>query len=71
MMMKNEWILDILADLKSFARANGLIGLAEQLEDTSLIAAAEVTSAEEGLPGDADSERRDAGETTGGIGTIV
>lgn len=42
--MQNEWILDVLADLKSFARSNELTMLAEQLEDTRLIAAAEIAS---------------------------
>ena len=42
--MKDDWILDVLADLRAFARSNGLIELAEQLEDSSLVAAAELTS---------------------------
>ena len=45
--MKNDWILDVLADLNAFAKANGLKALAEQLEDTSLVAAAELASAAE------------------------
>lgn len=43
-MAQNEWILDVLSDLKAFAVANGLNALAEQLDDTKLIAAAEITS---------------------------
>ena len=43
-MAHNEWILDVLSDLNAFAVANGLIGLAEQLDDTRLIAAAEIAS---------------------------
>ena len=42
--MQNDWILDVLADLKTFAAANGLSALAEQLDDTSLIAAVELAS---------------------------
>lgn len=42
--MQCDWILDVLADLKSFAVANDLSALAEQLEDTTLVAAAEIAS---------------------------
>lgn len=42
--MQNEWILDVLADLKTFALANDLGRLAEQLNDTQLIAATEIAS---------------------------
>ena len=45
--MKHEWILDVLADLKNFARANDLPALAEQLSDTADLAAVEISSAEE------------------------
>lgn len=42
--MRNDWILDVLTDLKAFAVANGLGALADQLDDTRLIAAAELAS---------------------------
>lgn len=42
--MQCDWILDVLADLKSFAAANDLAALAEQLEDTTLVAAAEIAT---------------------------
>ena len=32
--MQNDWILDVLADLKAFAVANGLGALAEQLDES-------------------------------------
>ena len=44
MTMQNDWILDVLADLKSFAAANDMTTLAEQLDDATLIAAAEIAS---------------------------
>ena len=47
--MKNDWILDVLADLRNFAQENGLPTLAASLEDTSLIAVAELSSAEAGV----------------------
>jgi hypothetical protein len=40
--MQNEWILDVLTDLRTFAHQNGLGALAEHLDDTRLIAAAEL-----------------------------
>ncbi|MEX0329543.1 MAG: hypothetical protein AB3N07_12540 [Ruegeria sp.] len=43
-MAKDEWILDVLSDLNAFAVANGMNALAEQLDDTRLIAAAEIAS---------------------------
>ena len=41
-MPNNDWILDVLADLRTFAVANGLSDLADQLEETKLIAAADI-----------------------------
>ena len=40
--MPQEWILDVLTDLRDFANRNGLMGIAEQLDDTILVAAAEL-----------------------------
>lgn len=42
--MANDWIIDVLADLKTFASENGLVALAGQLDDTMLVATAEVSS---------------------------
>jgi hypothetical protein len=44
--MANEWILDVLADLKTFARDNGLPALTHGLDDLSIVAAAEIASTE-------------------------
>lgn len=48
--METDWILDVLADLRTFARQNGLPALAEQIEEASLLAAVEIASTAEGLP---------------------
>ena len=40
--MSQDWVIDVLNDLKKFAHANGLMGLAEQLDDSILVAAAEL-----------------------------
>lgn len=48
--MANDWILDVLADLKTYAKKNGLPALADQLDETMLIAATEVSSSEGKAP---------------------
>lgn len=45
--MRSDWILDVLADLKTFALSVDLPALAEQLDDTALVALAEIASLEE------------------------
>lgn len=40
--MKNDWVLDVLTDLKSFAVNNGMVVLAAQLGDTKIIAKSEL-----------------------------
>lgn len=40
--MSNEWMIDVLTDLRKFAFQNGLMELAEQLDDTIHVAVAEV-----------------------------
>ncbi|MEL7345192.1 MAG: hypothetical protein AAFN59_10080 [Pseudomonadota bacterium] len=55
--MANDWILDVLSDLKSFADGNGLPALALQLQDATLIAATELASQE----GPLERERWDVG----------
>ena len=42
--MRSDWILDVLTDLKTFARANDLTALAEQLDDTAIVAMAEIAA---------------------------
>jgi len=42
--MSQDWIVDVLQDLRKFSHDNGLAGLAEQLDDTIHIAVAEITA---------------------------
>ena len=44
--MEHDWILDVLADLRNFAERNQLPALAEQLQETALLAAVEIASVE-------------------------
>ncbi len=67
--MQNEWILDVLADLRTFAHQNGLSTLAEHLDDTRLVAATALTSNGEGRTGNECRTAQAAGHDTGGRGT--
>lgn len=40
--MGNEWIIDVIADLQSFANIHGLPFLAAQLEEASRVAVTEI-----------------------------
>lgn len=42
--MANDWIIDVLSDLKAFAEKNGLVALERQLGITQATAQAELTS---------------------------
>ena len=66
--MQNEWILDVLADLKRFAHQNGMSVLAEQLDDTRLLAATELALTGEGHPRDESGVATAVGNDFGGSG---
>ena len=40
--MKQEWMLDLLTDIRECALKTGMFALAEQLEDSIMIAASEI-----------------------------
>lgn len=40
--MKAYWVIDILKDIRQFSEKNGMVELAEQLDDAIFIAAAEI-----------------------------
>jgi hypothetical protein len=66
--MPNDWIIDVLADLKAFANLNGLTATAAQLEDASLVALAELSSppprSRDGVQGMAGGHERETGTVT-------
>ena len=66
--MQDEWILDVLADLRAFAAANRLPRTAEQLDDAALIALAEMSAQREGS-GQAHEETAASGTDLGGVRT--
>ncbi len=67
--MRNDWILDVLADLKAFAQNNELTLLAEQLETTRRTALAEIASSNEGAPHAVQRDDTRGGADTRGVGT--
>ena len=50
--MSQEWMIDVLVDLRQYALKNYYVGLAEQLDDAIIVAAVELRNQE------ADPERR-------------
>ncbi|MGR3435525.1 MAG: hypothetical protein ACU0CO_11660 [Shimia sp.] len=48
--MDDNWIIDVMGDLRAFARANGLPRLAEHLDDAILVGIAETASKARGAP---------------------
>ena len=51
--MQSDWILDVLADLRTYAMSRDLPMLAEHLDDTALIALAEIAALQERKSGEA------------------
>lgn len=66
--MRSDWILDVLADLKTFALSIDLPVLAEQLDDTAIVALAEITSLEERMKPQANGQQRATGLYSGDTG---
>lgn len=67
--MTHNWILDVLTDLKTFAATNGLPALADQLEDTQLVAMAEIEGGDKGLNSGSYDTQRANRDNIGGVGT--
>ena len=64
--MQNEWILDVIADVRSFARQNNLPDLASHMDTAWLLASAEIAS----LSKDDTADERGAATTTGEGATV-
>lgn len=64
--MRSDWILDVLTDLKTFATANDLPVLAEQLDDTAIVALAEIAALHDRMQGNAHNEKPES--SRGGLG---
>ncbi|PWR01356.1 hypothetical protein DKT77_17490 [Meridianimarinicoccus roseus] len=59
--MQQDWVLDVLADLRTFARQNAYSALAEQLDDTILVAAADIHRVASCRAGKKNGHERQAG----------
>ena len=66
--MRSDWILDVLTDLKTFATANDLPVLAEQLDDTAIVALAEIAALHDKTQGNLHVDERNSGNNFGGAG---
>lgn len=67
--MRSDWILDVLTDLKTFAIANDLPVLAEQLDDTAIVALAEIAALHERTQNKEDVDDTVSRTDFGGVGT--
>lgn len=66
--MRSDWILDVLTDLKTFARANDMPALAEQLDDTAIVAMSEIAAMKETNDGQRHDGEAAVGAYIGGFG---
>jgi hypothetical protein len=66
--MRSDWILDVLADLRTFALSIDLPVLAEQLDDTALVALAEIAALEERTKKQAHEKHIPTGVHSGELG---
>jgi len=66
--MRSDWILDVLTDLKTFANANDLPVLAEQLDDTAIVALAEIAALHERTQSKTDGDGHYSGGSSGSVG---
>jgi len=67
--MRSDWILDVLTDLKTFARNNDMPVLAEQLDDTAIVAMAEIAAMKETRHGQPNDGEAAVGTYIGGFGS--
>lgn len=66
--MRNEWILDVLLDLRGYAQKNGMDALSAQLDTTREVAAAEIAFHMEGAPVRAEADDAWGGNDPGRLG---
>ena len=64
--MKAYWVIDILKDIRQFSEKNGMVELAEQLDDAIFVAACEI-----GAKLAADSIEVGTGKSRGAAGAIA
>jgi hypothetical protein len=65
--MKAYWVIDILKDIRQFSEKNGMVELAEQLDDAIFVAACEIGAKLEA----ADSIEIGTGKSRGAAGATA
>ncbi|MCK4862477.1 MAG: hypothetical protein KAS85_11245 [Rhodobacteraceae bacterium] len=66
--MTNEWMLDVLSDLRNFAAKQAMLELAEHLDDVMLVAAVEIRDSSKGRVIGAKVNDTKAGNISGTVG---
>ena len=67
--MGQKWIIDVLADLESFASKNGLPLVADRMREAAVVAAAEIASVSEGPAGQVRVDAEQAEPLFAGTGS--
>lgn len=66
--MTNEWMIDVLTDLRKFAAKQAMLNLAEHLDDAILVAAVEIRDNDRGRAVSAGVNDAKAGNISGTVG---
>jgi hypothetical protein len=66
--MINEWMIDVLADLRNFAAKQAMLELAEHLDDAILVAAVEIRDQDRGRVVSVEVNDAKAGNISGTVG---
>ena len=64
--MANDWMIDVISDLRVYALNNGLQATAGQLDEVILVAAMEIASREDRVPDAGERDRWTVGKVAGG-----
>ena len=67
--MTNEWMIDVLADLRNFAAKQAMLELAEHLDDAILVAAVEIRDRSRGRAVSVGVNDAKAGNISGTVGS--
>ncbi|MBL4874776.1 MAG: hypothetical protein JKY41_15695 [Rhodobacteraceae bacterium] len=66
--MTNEWMIDVLADLRNFAAKQAMLELAEHLDDAILVATVEIRDHDRGRVIGVGVNDAKAGNISGTVG---
>ena len=65
--MKHEWMIDVLADLRKFAKNQAMLELAEHLDDAIVLAVVEIRNNDGGRVVSVEVNDDKAGSVSGAI----